>query len=311
MHSIRLVITFLFSIVLAACSEDAPKQSASKTQSSPAATSTTSQTASSSDQAVDVTVRILPENPNATGCLRAIIQGVPGVNDVVWRVNDEVVASGSDTQLCSDGYKRGDTVSVTVGTRDKGAQETVTIENSPPRVVDIASEAVDVFAGAGTTIVPVAEDTDGDDVDFSYQWVINGEENPLLVEATLPGDSYKKGDTVQVLIVPNDFYDDGPTYESTVMVILNAAPRITSVPPEGITSIDYLYQVEVNDPDDNQFTYRLDEAPDGMAIDKFTGLIHWSLVDVTPGDYKIAIIATDPDDAEGAQEYKLTLGEPQ
>jgi hypothetical protein len=32
---------------------------------------------------------------------------------------------------------------------------------------------------------------------------------------------------------------------------------------------------------------------------------------VNPGEYTIAIVVTDPDGAEGAQEYKLTLGEPQ
>ena len=64
----------------------------------------------------------------------------------------------------------------------------------------------------------------------------------------------------------------------------------------------------MSDPDDSQFTYRLDAAPEGMEIDSASGLIRWSLVDVTPGDYTIAIIVTDPEGAEGAQEYSLSLG---
>ena len=87
-------------------------------------------------------------------------------------------------------------------------------------------------------------------MDFTYQWLVNGEADPLLVESTLPGNRFTKGDTVQVLIVPNDFYDDGPTYESYAQLIPNAAPRITSQPPQGIASLDYRYQVEVHDPDD-------------------------------------------------------------
>ena len=315
MSKIRMILLLLFTIVLAACSEEASTQPATKSQDSTPTSSTATlrkpQAAPSSADKGGVTVTFLPENPTSAGCLRAIIQGVPGVSDVVWRVNDEVVASGTATRLCSDSYKRGDIVSVSVGTRDKGAQASVSIANSPPRIVDIASEAVDIYAGMDTTIVPVAEDADGDIVDFSYQWLINGEANPLLTEARLPGDKFKKGDIIQVLIVPNDFYVDGPTYESTVMVIPNAPPSITSLPPAGITSIDYQYQVEVNDPDDNQFTYRLVKSPDGMTIDEATGLIHWSLIDVAPGVYPIAIIVSDPDGAEGAQEYTLTLGYPQ
>ena len=83
------------------------------------------------------------------------------------------------------------------------------------------------------------------------------------------------------------------------------------MPPQGIASLDYRYQIEVSDPDDSTFTYRLDHAPEGMTIDESSGLIEWSLAEVAPGDYTIAIIAADSDGAETAQEYTLTLGAPQ
>ena len=92
------------------------------------------------------------------------------------------------------------------------------------------------------------------------------------------------------------------------MLPVRAAPQITSAPPQGITSLDYIYQVEVSDPDDSEFTYRLDAAPEGMAIDESSGLIQWSLVDVSPGDYTIAIVIADLEGAEAAQEYTLSLG---
>jgi hypothetical protein len=156
-------------------------------------------------------------------------------------------------------------------------------------------------------VTPVAEDDDGDDVDFSYQWLINGEPDPQFTDATLPAGAFAKGDRLQVQIVPNDFYDDGPTYTSFATVVANAPPVITSKPPEGIASLDYAYQVVVSDPDDDTFTYRLEEAPDGMTIDENTGLIAWSLIEASPGEHTIAIIVSDPDGAETAQEYTLTL----
>ena len=314
MHSIRFSLLFFCAIFLHACGEEVKEQSAPKPiQQATAESSTAEATAAKnvSTSTGNVSVKILPENPTSTGCLQAVVQGTPGRNNVTWKVNSEVVSSGTQTQLCSDNYKRDDTVTVEVGTNDQGAKTSVSIGNSLPHVVEISSTPSEIYAGTDITVVPVAEDADGDEVDFTYQWLINGEADPVLTQATIPGDKFTKGDTVQVLIVPNDFFDDGPTYESYAQPIPNASPRITSEPPQGITSLDYHYQVEVSDPDDDTFTYRLDEAPEGMSIDENSGLIEWSLVDVAPGDYTIAIIVADSEGVEAAQAYTLSLGAPQ
>lgn len=314
MTFIRFTLLLLSCFLLNGCGEEAPErpapvpasQQSSAKGASPAALSTQTSTS-----AGGVTVQILPENPTSTGCLRAFTQGSPGRSGYRWSVNGERVAGQTGGKLCNDHYKRYDLVEVEVGTSDIGARASVSIGNSPPRVVDISSTPQEIFTGADISVTPVAEDIDDDMVDFTYQWLINGIDNPLLIDATLPGDKFTKGDTVQVLIVPNDFFVDGPTYESYAQTVPNAAPQITSEPPQGITSLDYRYQVEVLDPDDTQFAYRLDEAPEGMTIDEASGLIKWPLAGVAPGVYTIAIIAADPDGAETAQEYSLTLGAPE
>ena len=311
MRFICLFFAVLGCFVLSACGEEPQKKSAPKVK---AATSDTAQNDAEpksvppKESAGGVTVEILPDNPTSTGCLRAVIQGHPGRSAVIWTVNGKTVSSGTDKQLCSDSYKRYDNVTVNVGTNDMGAQASVSIGNSPPRIVGMSSSSSAIVAGVDVTLTPVAEDVDGDEVDFSYQWLINGEADPVLTEATLPGSKFFKGDSIQVLIVPNDFFDDGPTYESYAQVVPNAAPQITSAPPQGITSLDYIYQVMVSDPDDSEFTYILDAAPEGMTIDEKSGLIQWSLVEVSPGDYTIAIVVADSEGAEAAQEYILSLG---
>ena len=312
MPFVRRAMIALCIVMLVACSEEtpAPQEAAPAAQPTaagdqPAAINPVSLPADQS--AGGVTVRILPVNPTTKDCLQAVIQGVPGRNAVIWTINGENVLSGTDNELCNGGYHRDDTVTVEVGTHDQGARASVMIANSPPRVVNISSTPAEIYAGTDISVIPVAEDADGDSVDFSYQWLINGVADPLLTQATLPGNRFTKGDTVQVLIVPNDFFDNGPTYESFAQPIPDAAPRITSQPPQGITSLDYRYQVEVSDPDDNEFSFRLAEAPEGMTIDATSGLIAWSLVDAKPGTHTIAIIVADPDGAEAAQEYTLTL----
>lgn len=307
MYLLRLLLISLCCLLAVACGDDAPPspppQSSPAVDSTPSADKTTGITPGTGS----VTVQILPENPTSSGCLRAAIKGVPGRSAVVWKVNGEIVSSGTDTELCNSSYRKDDLVSVEVGTIDKGASASVTIANTPPRVVDISSKPAEIFAGIDVSVTPVAEDVDGDEVSFSYQWLINGEADPLLTEATLPGKRFSRGDTIQVLIVPNDFVEDGPTYESYAQLIPNAPPRISSEPPQSITSLDYRYQVKVSDPDDSQFTYRLDEAPEGMIIDPASGLIQWSLAEVPAGDYTIAVVVTDPEGAESAQEYTLSL----
>jgi hypothetical protein len=317
MHFNRLVLFAVISILLLSCSEDTVDQSAtasapqsSVTSESPQAT-TNQKKIPAATSAGNVTVNIVPENPTASDCLRAVVQGSPGRSAVVWDVNGQTVSSGTDAQLCNAGFKRDDLVTVTVGTSDIGAQASVSIINSLPRVVDISSTPSEIFAGVEISVSPVAEDADGDEVDFTYQWLINGEADPVLTESILPGDRIRKGDSIQVLIVPNDFFDDGPTYESYATSVPNAAPSIISQPPQEILSRDYQYQVVASDPDDTEFTFRLDEAPEGMTIDEKSGLIQWSLMEVTPGDYTIAIVVADQEGAESAQEYRLTLGESQ
>ncbi len=313
----RLFLISLLGILLTACEKDPPAQQApgpisGQKASNPQGQSVTNPQPAPTTQSVGgVKVKIMPENPTSTGCLRAAIEGLPGNSNVVWTVNNEAVPTGAGTQLCNDHYKRDDLVSVQVGTVDQGAQASVTIANSPPRIVGISSTPGEIFSGTDVVVEPAADDADGDVVGFTYQWLINGDADPLLTESKLPGDRFTKGDQLQVLIVPYDSFGEGPTYESYVTTVPNAAPRITSEPPQEITALDYQYQVAVSDPDDSTFTYRLPEAPTGMTIDTVKGLIRWSLVGVPPGPYRIAIVVTDPDGAEGAQEYSLTLTAPQ
>lgn len=313
-YSFRMIVAIFCLLSLVACGDDSkPELKKPDVDRMPTAKqdSTESRQASMAQVTGRVKLQILPDNPKAVDCLRVMVEGQPNRPGVRWQVNGKLLAEQTGDQLCGDFFKRDDMVTAEIGTDDAGASMTVTISNTPPRVTDISATPDQVVSGQPLTVVPVAEDVDGDTVDFSYQWVVNGNADPMLTEATLPGSSFTKGDTVQVLIVPNDFYDDGPTYESYAMLIPNAAPQITSLPPQGITSLDYRYQVEVSDPDDSTFNFRLAEAPQGMSINEASGLILWSLVGVKPGDYTITIIVADPEGAEAAQEYKLTLGDPQ
>jgi len=165
MHSVRLFMIVFSVLVLVACSENTPESSnhangQQMTTPSQGPATAGSQGVRASQGAGGVTVRILPEKPTAKGCLNAVIQGLPGSSTVIWKCNGQVLAAGTDTQFCKGGYQRGDQVTVEVGTKDQGASDTVTIENTPPRVVDISSTPAEIFAGTDITVTPVAEDAE-------------------------------------------------------------------------------------------------------------------------------------------------------
>ena len=253
-----------------------------------------------------VRVSLQPEQPTSSDCLRAVVGGQSEKAVILWEVNGQRVSGNNQVEFCGNPFSRGDQVIARVGT----ASASVTIGNSLPRVTGISSTPKELYAGMDVTVVPEAEDKDGDPVEFRYQWLINGEADPFLTEATLPGDRFSKGDKVQVKITPYDGFAEGPVYESYVTPIPNAAPKILTQPPPRFETLDYAYPFKAKDPDGDPLTYSLEKAPEGMTINPATGQINWPLRGVKPGTYQVKIVVRDPEGIAVFQEYTLTLGAP-
>ncbi len=87
---------------------------------------------------------------------------------------------------------------------------------------------------------------------------------------------------------------------------VNRPPIIQTIPNlVGVVGEPYVYDVDAVDPDDHPVTYDLSIAPSGMTIDELTGVVQW-----TPGaegDFPVGVLATDPEDASGAQVYTLRV----
>lgn len=253
-----------------------------------------------------VSVSILPENPSAADCLQLTIKGTPATPRVLWQVNGIPVDESGTGQLCG-AYKRGDRVTVAVGNAEAGGSATVVIGNSPPRVVNISASPKDLRSGTQLEVFPVAEDVDGDAVEFRYQWLINDEPDPFLTESVLPAERNRRGDKIQLLITPFDGTDEGPVYQSYAMSVPGSSPKIVSKPPASFETLEYSYQVKVKDPDNDQLTFSLDRPPQGMTITR-SGKITWPLTGVQPGKYEVKILVRDPEGGEDRQEFVLTLG---
>jgi len=293
----------LLALLLTACSEERPVP---QTPAPP----TPVDTSPAAEGGGDVKIQIMPGQPTAADCLGAMTMGTAGQSQYHWYVNDQPVSGQNGSRLCGEFYKRGDRVVVAIGKGASTVKAAVTIANSPPRITGISATPDQVFADSNIKVVPVAEDKDGDPVEFRYQWLINGEANPFLTENMLAGDHFNKGDVLQVKITPFDGIDEGPVYESFTMTIPNAPPLIDSQPPQQFEALEYSYQVKAGDADGDKLVYTLAKAPQGMTIDPGTGLINWPLSGVRPAAYPLKIVVSDPDGAEAFQEFTLTLGTP-
>ena len=86
---------------------------------------------------------------------------------------------------------------------------------------------------------------------------------------------------------------------------INQAPTITSTPGfVADVGNPYQYALQASDPEGQPITYKLLDAPQGMAIDANTGLVQWT----TPitGNYNIVVAAFDPEGLGVTQGYTLT-----
>jgi hypothetical protein len=247
-----------------------------------------------------------PEHPPTSGCVEAIVSMPLPAEGALWKVNGQIVAGQTGTRLCRDAFRSGDDVQVQIVLDGQPQSRALKAVNAPPRVTDVTYSVDPTTVKADA----VAVDADGDRVDFRYEWVINGEVDLSLTEASIPRSRVGLADSLQVRIVPNDGTEDGPVYASRQLTLPNLPPRIVSRPPLKYDAYEYLYQVKAADVENDRLAFALEHPPTGMTIDKSSGLLRWPLKEVLPGEYRIKIVVRDSQGGEGSQEFVLNLAEP-
>jgi hypothetical protein len=146
----------------------------------------------------------------------------------------------------SDGVQEGQLVKAETRVANR-APSSVSLRMEPGREIQ-----------AGTAIVarPYSRDSDGDAVRLEYSWTVNGLPQPA------EGDTFfthglKRGDKIRVRVVASDGEADSPPATSEEIEVRNAPPEIVSRPSGLDARGRFVYQLEVKDPDDRRFSYRL------------------------------------------------------
>ncbi len=258
-----------------------------------------------------VDVSISPAAPFSGTCLKAEVTGNPANRTVRWEINGATMQMGESTHFCLPDVRKGDEVSVFVGDENAGATTSVKVGNSPPRIIDTTIEMVSEKDETYILVTPQIEDADDDVITVTYQWRVNGEVLEDHSGDRLPVTAYQPADSVKVILVASDGTVSTQPYQTNEVAALGAAPIIISSPVTSFKTLDYTYQVEAIDPDGGTLEYSLQEAPDGMQIDRRSGLISWSLRGVQADEYRVVILVEDSDGDQSRQEYVLTLRPPE
>jgi hypothetical protein len=251
-------------------------------------------------------VIILPEQPMAGDVLQAVVRGAAGPPVFHWEVDGYSVAGAGGGRLLPGTAGKGQEVRLRVEEGAKQGEAATVIRNSPPRILAVPLVDAVIFRGRAIEVRPEVEDPDGDPVQFSYRWFVNGEELSFADGPTLTGDRFHRGDRVLAQIVPFDGEDQGPQFPALDLVIPNAPPVFASEPPATFQEEGYRYQAKAEDPDGDPVTYMLEAGPPGMAIDSVSGQVSWERQNIVAGEATVRIKASDLEGKSVWQEFTLT-----
>jgi hypothetical protein len=304
-HKIFLIVVMLLPMFLFSCTNEvkSPVPGASPQQQE--GERGVSVQSSEPQQSSGMMVRILPEPPTVTADLQIVHSG-HGKILYEWQRNGLSITEEQTDRLAKHLFVKGDTIVATVRADNATGSVSVVIANSPPRVESVPFNPGGISAGIDLAVKPVGFDADGDMVEFHYKWSVNGREQPED-SSVLPGNRFRRGDTVALTVIPYDREGEGQPFVSQPIVIPDAVPRITSSPPQNFQGDVYTYQVIAHDPDGDPITYSLVSAPAGMIIDSRAGLITWQLNPQSAGSHQVEVVAAKPGGMKGNQRYTLTI----
>lgn len=260
-------------------------------------------------------ITLLPLNPTVQSEITARIlssdrDGDPITYTVKWFVNGEPIGEGMSFRY--PGIKKGDRILAEVTPHDGKASGKsmrsgeITVGGLPPRIVSVSIKPELVYTNTPqVTLDALYEDPDGDEIDLIVHWlakdqVLPDTSNVLQVQSL----GLKKND----VITGSAFADDGEfrsepfTFE---IPIVNAPPAFTTETDSVKCSPDSVfYKLPIYDPDGDQVTFEILQAPDGINIESEQGVIYGNAGETEV--FEIMVRATDIEGAYLDAHFTLT-----
>jgi hypothetical protein len=249
-------------------------------------------------------VAIFPDRPRVGEPIEARVEvrsdsGVQ-VNLVYqWLRNGNSVPGAGSRIFDSKGSRKGDQISVRVAIQGREGQvesRKVALINTAPKIRSVTISPGKPSLRQDLAVIVNADDADGDQLSYRYQWVRNSQELPGATMASLPAGQGQRGDQIAVRVVASDGQDTSEIVRSLPVTLSGRPPVILSQPPPGPPQQGvFSYQVVARDPEGGPVTFSLVSGPQGMTLDPRTGLLTWPLPEAKGIGYSIVVRASDSD----------------
>ena len=184
-------------------------------------------------------VSIRPEAPLASEDLVAEVTATDVDRDettftFTWTVDGEVTEWDTETVPAS-ATEKGQRWEVSVVISDGEVDSeplvaTVDIQNSAPVVTIASLSPADIYEDSLVRALVSASDPDGDAVELSYLWVVDGVSLTELAadQNSLDGASFDKGQSISVEVTVSDGYVDGEVMVLGPEIVQNSPPSLDS-----------------------------------------------------------------------------------
>ena len=98
-------------------------------------------------------------------------------------------------------------------------------------------------------------------------------------------------------------------FELTVLESLpSQAPYVTSTPPQAaVVGQPWFYPADAVDPEFEDLTFSLAQAPADMSVDPDSGELSWTPPPGTPGSVAVALVVTDPEGLAAEQAFEIVV----
>lgn len=256
-----------------------------------------------------------PPFPDLQSALKIELQAEDADRDPItyryrWLVNRKEV--GDQAVLTLAGFRQGDLVSAEITPSDEKTAgvlfqtPVVKIGNNPPVITAIELSPKKLRAGQPVQVEVKGLDQDGDSIRYHYEWRVNGQPAGNDTES-LDGSFVHSADQIAVIVIPSDFFSEGPATISPLVTAMNQAPKITSLPPGKIQNDKYTYQIIAQDPDGDPLHYLLLSGPSGMALDGSSGFLDWKAEALHEDKSQVTIEVNDAKGGKSIQQFTLQM----
>jgi hypothetical protein len=166
----------------------------------------------------------------------------------------------------------------------------------------------EVKPGQAVTAAPQGLDADGDQLDYEYEWWLNGRVVRGADEATFDTSSLQRGDRLQAKVRVTDGEDWSPTAESMVLELANRPPKIAGLPAIESEAGGIHADLQAEDPDgDKSLRFRVIQGPPGLRVDPVSGRLSWKPEQGTTGVQAVEVAVADSLGAESALRFELNV----